>query len=435
MNCFSALHNVRRRWLLPGALLMAACGVPASESADRGHTHEYGVHYVLTPDPAASTVHVSLRLEQPRDLVRELSFKVDDRFADIHGDGTLDIHDDRVRWLPRARGGTLEWRVSVNHERGNGRFDALLSPDWGIFRAEDVIPRARTRALKRARSRTTLAFDLPMGWSAISEYPARKHPVLVAQPQRHFDEPTGWIAMGDLGVRREKIAGIWVVIAAPRGQGARRLDMLALLNWTLPELTAILPDRLHRLTIVSAGATMWRGGLSAPASLFLHADRPLISENATSTLLHEVVHTALGAEPRAGFDWIAEGLAEYYSIELLRRGHAITASRAAQSFAREATWSRQATALCTATATGATTALAVTIFRKLDQELSDRSGGRVGLDALLPLIAGKDVDLDTLLVAAEQLIGSTPDALHSENLPGCRSIAAAQLNQDGNRSQ
>ena len=45
---------------------------------------------------------------------------------------------------------------------------------------------------------------------------------------------------------------------------------------------------LPRLLIVSAGDPMWRGGLSGPSSMFLHSDRPLISENRTSTLLHEL---------------------------------------------------------------------------------------------------------------------------------------------------
>ena len=42
--------------------------------------------------------------------------------------------------------------------------------------------------------------------------------------------------------------------------------------------------------VVGAADPMWRGGLSASNSLFLHADRPLISENGTSTLVHELTH-------------------------------------------------------------------------------------------------------------------------------------------------
>jgi hypothetical protein len=169
---------------------------------------------------------------------------------------------------------------------------------------------------------------------------------------------------------------------------------------------------------------MWRGGLSAPSSFFLHADRPLISENATSPLLHEVMHTAFGIRPRAGFDWIAEGFAEYYGIELLRRGKAITRRRADIAFEQQADWSQQATTLCDKTSTGPTTALAVTILRKLDREISENTEGRQTLDALLPLLAGRAADLATLAAAVETLTGSSPDALHIDKLPGCRTIAA-----------
>ena len=41
--------------------------------------------------------------------------------------------------------------------------------------------------------------------------------------------------MGKLGVRRETIAGTRIAVAAPEGQTVRRMDMLALLNWILPE--------------------------------------------------------------------------------------------------------------------------------------------------------------------------------------------------------
>jgi hypothetical protein len=196
------------------------------------------------------------------------------------------------------------------------------------------------------------------------------------------------------------------------------MDMLALLNWTLPELNAVLPDALPRLTVISAGQPMWRGGLSAPASLYLHADRPLISENATSPLLHEVMHVALGIEARDGFDWIVEGLAEYYSIELLRRGRAITTDRAKTALQWQADWGLRAETLCARTSTAETTARAVTILAVLDLELRDKTES--SLDDLLPSLVGRRVDLDTLAAAATQLLGSPADALHIDSLPGCR---------------
>lgn len=423
MNCISAYNQLFRRWtLLVLTGLVAACGIPASESADRAGTREYSLHYTLSPDPRTSTVQVSLRLSQPFDLVREISFPINSDISDVGGDGDLRIRNGRVQWVPPSDGGTLDWRVVVHNPRGKDTFDALLNAQWGLFRAEDVIPRARTRTLKGALSRTTLAFDLPAGWSVITEYSARDLPIVVDRKDRRYDEPAGWIAMGDLGIRRERIAGTRVAIAAPQGHEVRRMDMLALLNWTLPELNAILPDVLPRLTIVSAGSPMWRGGLSAPASFFLHASRPLISENGTSSLLHEVMHTALGLRPLPDHDWIVEGLAEYYSIELLRRGRAITARRATTAFERQAAWAERADTLCAAHSTGASTALAVTLLRELNEEIVSKTDGEFSLDSLLPVLANNTVDLATLTAAVEDLIGSGPDALHSDNLPGCRTI-------------
>jgi hypothetical protein len=63
---------------------------------------------------------------------------------------------------------------------------------------------------------------------------------------------------------------------------------------------------------------MWRGGLPGPASLYLHADRPLISGNSTSTLLHELVHVAQSYRAAKDEDWIVEGIAEYDTLERLR---------------------------------------------------------------------------------------------------------------------
>ena len=137
----------------------------------------------------------------------------------------------------------------------------------------------------------------------------------------------GWMLAGKIGSRNEKIADVRVVVAAPAGDSARRQDTLAFLKFTLPRIQEVFPHLPPRLLIVSAGDPMWRGGLSGPASMFLHSDRPLISENRTSTLLHELVHIALGIRGDEESDWIVEGLAEFYSLETLRRSGSISAQR------------------------------------------------------------------------------------------------------------
>lgn len=431
MNCISGSGARSLPYALPGehrwALFLAlivitACGVEPSESADSPAKREYGAHYSLRVDPAAASVDVALEIRQSEHLLREIRFPVlSPQIEDWDGDGDWRIDGRSLSWLVPADGGTLRWRVNVNHQRGQNGYDAWLGPEWGIFRTEDVIPRAKTRTLKGSESNTSFSFELPAGWSAVTEYSSKQDPIRVERADRRFDEPTGWIVVGRLGVRRDTIAGIQVAVAAPEGQAVRRLDVLALLNWTLPELADLLPEPPARLTIVSAGEPMWRGGLSAPASLYMHAERPMISENATSTLLHEVLHTALSFQVRDGFDWITEGLAEYYSLELLRRGHAITARRHASAVADQADWAKRAKSLCGKHSTGATTALAVTVLLALNQEILDKTSGESNLDDLLRRVLASrvPVDLDTLSKIAVELTGEASDTLHIDNLPGC----------------
>jgi len=434
MNCISGLEprslpsaiaSRRRLGLAASLIVIAACGVKSSESADSTAKREYDAHYSVLVDPASLSVEVTLDVRQPRDLLRELRFpRLSHAINEVSGDGELSISDTEVRWLPPATGGQLRWRSDVAHKRGKDSYDAWLNAQWGIFRAEDIIPRARSRALKGAKSNTTLSFDLPAGWSAVTEYFSAKDPIRVRRRDRRFDQPTGWIAVGDIGVRRETIAGTRVAVAGPQGHAVRRMDMLALLNWTLPELAALLPEPLARLTIVSAGDPMWRGGLSAPASLYIHADRPLISENGTSTLLHELMHTALSIRAKPGADWIIEGLAEYYSLELLKRGGAISGRRFTTALAKQAAWAEKADTLCAVSSTGATTALAVTVFSTLDQEIRERTDGASTLDDLLQRMLAKTDSVDAAMLSslATELIGRSSDALHIDNLPGCPRI-------------
>lgn len=422
----------KHRWsLLFSLIVFSACGPEISESADTVANRSYEAQYRVRIDPAEAIADVTLKIRQSRYLLRELNLpSVSSAISGFSGDGKISTSGDTLRWLLPAEGGELRWQVRVPHPRGKNTFDAWLGPYWGMFRAEDIIPRARTRSLKGSTSNTSLTFDLPNGWSVVTEYSSVDDPIVVSRPDRRFDQPTGWIALGDIGVRRETIAGVRVAVAGPQGHSVRRMDMLALLNWTLPELVALLPEPPARLTIVSAGEPMWRGGLSAPASLYIHSDRPLISENATSTLVHETIHVALSLRSTEGADWIVEGLAEYYSLELLKRGGAITSRRYAAAVTEQADWAKQSNSLCGATSTGATTALAVTVFRHLDLEIRDKTGGAYSLDTLLRqlLAVGAPVDLARLSDIAAEIIGEPSDALHIDNLPGCTRMTAGDSN-------
>ena len=439
MNCISDWRirmNTHRNAVLPGRyqclFILAlswftACGAPASDSSANDAGSKYQIEYSVRPDPEAGLVEVEMRLQQTAKLLRELQFRFDpQRISGFDGDGDISIEGSRARWNPPDDGGSLRWQVRPAHQRGNNGYDAWLDARWGLFRAEDIIPRAATRTRKGATSETRWTFELPHDWSVVTQYSGRDGHYSINNPERRFDQPSGWMVMGRLGVRRDTIAGVRVAIAGPVDNAVRRLDMLALLNWTLPELASLLPAMPRRLTIISAGDPMWRGGLSAPQSLYIHADRPLISENGTSTLLHELVHIVLGLKAGKGHDWIVEGIAEYYGLELLRRSGSLSAKRSKRAKSAIAKWAESAPTLCGDPSTGARTALAVTVLTALDEEIRSKTDGAASLDSVVAELVAIDdtIDLNTLRTITTSRLADSAETLQVKNLPGCRSMAA-----------
>ncbi|MCH8307749.1 MAG: hypothetical protein IH930_06365 [Proteobacteria bacterium] len=355
-------------------------------------------------------------------MLRELSMPLDaKRISDIDGDGQISIDDERIRWVPPADGGELHWFATINHLRSSNSYDAFIGDNWALFRAEDVIPPTATRTLKRSVSKTRLMFDLPAGWSAVTEYFRRSNVFNVSNPNRRFDRPTGWIILGKLGVRHENIAGVRVVVAAPVDHAFRRMDTLAMLNWTLPDLVRLLPGFPKRLTIVGAGAPMWRGALSAPRSFYVHADRPLVSENGTSTIMHEAIHIGLGASAVTGADWIVEGLAEYYSLEILRRSGTISEKRYRTAFSKLESWGKGAKSLCADPSTGEVTARAVTILAGLNDEIRKKTDRKYNLDDVIRRVAGSQdkISIQNFRKIVADLAGSESEVLSDKDLNNC----------------
>lgn len=409
-------------------ILSLACCIgslaPAADAVSDDKSLAYVVRYQIAPTPDEHRVSVSMTVEQDQELLREVRFRNDSHISAIRVDGKAMETGDEIVWQPGPAGGTLQWLVELGIERNGNGYDAWLNADWGVFRAEDVIPRAATRAARGATSKTSMAFDLPDNWAVVTAYPEEDKIFTIDKDYRRFDQPDGWIAIGRLGVRRETIAGVQVAVAGPVGHSVRRMEILAVLNWTLPELARALADLPPRLTIISAGEPMWRGGLSGPNSLYLHAERPLISENATSPLLHEVMHSVLRLSTAEGYDWLVEGIAEYYSLELLRRSGTISEPRHQKAMKFQKNWSASADTLCKSSSSGATTALAVTIMSALDAEIRDRSSGDVSLDDVLATLQQnpKGLTLADVQSVVTDLIGAESVTLQLDKLPGCRSI-------------
>jgi predicted metalloprotease with PDZ domain len=378
----------------------------------------YDAAFLTEVEAQRPTLNVTLTLSGER-LPSRMEFHIDpQRHRAFKSSLPLTKKDDVVTWLPAGTRATLSYEFVVTNERSAKRYDSLITENWAVFRSDKMVPRVAVTAPRDLKSRTTLRFKLPKGWSAVTPYAEIDGTYQVEDPDRRFDRPEGWAIVGQLGKRSEVVAGIQTVVAAPAGQAARRQDILAFLNWNLPHLKEVFPDFPQRLLVVSAGDPMWRGGLSGPASLFLHADRPLISENRTSTLLHELVHVAMGIRGDEESDWIVEGLAEYYSLEILRRSGGISQKRHEEALERLARWAQQSPSVFGRQSTGATTARAVIVFREVDTEIRSATAGRASLDDVAAALARDrgEVSLERLQASARKVAGRKLQSLERNRL-------------------
>jgi hypothetical protein len=425
MDTIRLLRQLLRRCSTATLFLVAACGVRPVLAQSAGN--HYGLRYDLTLRPTDDRADVSITLDQRiKGNIWGLRFHIDpERHGGLKGDGKIEIQGAYVMWTPPETGGRLTFHVPVSHERPNGRFEALMRDDWAIFRGDDLFPPARTDQRDEAEADATLYVRLPEKWSFVSAYPTADDKAGddrvydVEHTHRSFDRPTGWMAAGRLGVRRERIAGVQVAVVGPMGHGVRRMDILAVLQWNLPRIRRLVPDHMpNRLVVVSAGDPMWRGGLSGPNSLFLHSDRPLLSENGSSTLVHELIHVATRIEGEPGADWIVEGMAEYYSLKVLWRSGTISDRRYQEAFKELAEWGKEAGSLDAVLSRGPITARAVGVMRQLDREIYKKTDHDKSLDDVVRLLtaAGEKVNLERFRGAVAQVMGEPADALSVREL-------------------
>jgi len=399
----------------PGAW---AAETPAAAPGPAGFDVTYEVRLL----PTEGVAHVAIRIDDPRHEVIALSFRIDpERQRDFRGDGVVSPSSagDTMEWRPPKAGGTLRYVVRINHLRDEKSYDARFAPNWAIFRGDDLVPTARLRTQTASVSRARLRLRLPQGWRAVTAYPRMLDGSFeIRHADRRFDRPTGWIAVGRIGVLRERVANVQLAVAAPLDQRVRRLDLLALLRWTLPVLRDITGGLPERLLVVAAGDPMWRGGLSGPNSVFVHSSLPLISRDVTSPLLHELMHAVLGISPGPGGDWIVEGLAETYSLELLVRSHTLSKKRYEKALAQLAARGRQAPVLEVDRSSGATTARAVTVLHALDRVIREGSAGVRSLDDVVRILfqQGGEVTSERLRRIAEGLSGRELEAFFRRQL-------------------
>jgi len=389
-------------------LLVAAAPSWAANKVDL----DYHVRFL----PQSDQAEVRLTLEQGS-AVRSLRFELGEqgRYSDFQADGQWQQESPGTgTWRPREGKSSLSYRMRVDHVRASGRFDARMTERWALLRGDDLVPSAHLEQQDGVELVARLEFELPEGWKSVETGWPRigKNRFRIDSPARLFDRPTGWLLAGRLGVRRATLGDTEVSVAAPLGEGVRRMDILTLLTFVWDEYQAVFLREPGKLLVVGAGDPMWRGGLSAPNSLYMHADRPLVSENGTSSLLHELVHVFARIHDVDESDWISEGLAEYYAIELLRRAGGLGQDRYERVVQHLADWSRKVQNLRGERVSGAETARAVLLLQQLDGEIRTRSENRHSLDDVVRgLMRMERVGTDDFIAISENLMGGKSQVL------------------------
>ena len=426
----SALRLLLLSSVLAGAVMPVQAAHAAS--AEAASNDAYRISYQAHFQPAQRQVQARITVTPlaAEHALKQLTITAPrSRFRDFRADsGQVERNGARLTWTVAAGGDTLHYRVRPDSSDDRSAFTA----DWALLRLDELFPPARSRTLKGSQSQALLQLTGPADWSFETRYGRMQQTDLtVEHPHRRLDRPAGWMLAGRLGVRRDTIAERRISVAAPAGSGYPRVPTLAFLRWTLPTLVAAFPWLDERILIVSGDPDMWRGALSGPGSLYLHPERPLISENGTSTLLHELVHVATRWRAAEGADWIVEGLAEFYALELLRRAGGISEPRFQRALSTLESWSQRNDGGLADPSSGPDTAHAALLFQRLHQELL---GAGASLDAVVAAMttgAPQSVGVDDLRGSVMELLNG-PSTVLEDALGPARSGLLAD-DREGHR--
>ncbi len=394
-------------------LSLSVSGAPTQTPAKKTFLLDYTIELLPKQDQARIRIALGKGSERVTQLALDYDAKRYSDFA-VSGGKFAAAGAGKAVWTPAAGGSTLSYRVRITRQRDSGDFDARMTPDWALFRGDKVIPFVTARMKKNTVAVTHLGFVLPSGWNNVDTGWPRlpNNRFVIDNPERSFDRPIGWIIAGKVGTRYDKPGMTEVVVAAPKGDALDRMDALTMINFVWPEVEHAFGRTPRKVLIVGAGDPMWRGGLSAPNSLFFHSQRPLVSENGTSSLFHELTHvvTRISGEDRS--DWIAEGLAEFYSVELNWRAGGMSDVRRERVYQSLRDWGRDVRSLRTDRSTADVTARAVVLLHELDAEIRARTKDAKDIDDVTRILKiMRKVSTLEFIAATEQVLGGKSKVL------------------------
>jgi hypothetical protein len=371
--------------------------------------------------PKNDQAEVRLTLAQGS-AVRSLDFDLGDgsHYSDFKADGQWQLTPGKAArgvWRPAADKASLTYRVNINHGRKNGSFDARMTPNWALMRGDDLVPPARLDQQDGIELVSRLEFELPGGWKSVETAWPRigQNKFRIDNPSRLFDRPTGWMLAGQLGSRRTRLGETEVTVASPLGQGMRRMDVLTLLTFVWPQVQALYPRHPGKLLIVGANDPMWRGSRSAHESIYLNSRLPLVSESGSSALVRELAQVFGRINGTKRSDWINEGFAEYYAIELVRRAGGMSDERYESLHGKLVRTSQKVTTLRSDRVNPAQVARAVVLLQELDREIRLKTHNKRSLDDVLRgAMQQGEIDTQAFVQLSESVIGGSSKVLGTE---------------------
>ena len=283
-----------------------------------------------------------------------------------------------------------------------------------------------------ARSETTLRFDLPRGWSAVTEYAETdglfrvdRQPRNGVSPSRRAGSAIGRArhparddcrhARSPSPARPATTFAAWTCWRCSTGRCRRWRTSCG----ELPERLLIVSRQCDRC----GAAACRRPAVLVPARRSADDQRECDQRRAARN--HARGASAFKCRRVSRLDRI-EGLAEYYSLELLRRGDAITEQplSARRTSHDQVDWAAEGGELCCVTSSAETTARAANVFRRLDNELQQSTVRGASLDAVVAELTASEqpIDLQRLADTVAAVAGGPVDALHARHLPGCPAI-------------
>ena len=373
--------------------------------------------------PQSDEAEVRLTLAQGS-TVRSLDFDLGDgsHYSDFKTDGQWQLvpgKQTRGIWRPAADKSSLTYRVRISHGRKGGSFETRMTPTWALMRGDDLVPAARLDQQDGIELVSRLEFELPTGWNSVETAWPRigRNKFRIDNISRLFDRPTGWMLAGHLGTRRTRLGETEVTVASPQGQGMRRMDVLTLLTFIWPQVQAMYPRHPTKLLIVGASDPMWRGSLAARESIYLNSRLPLVSESGSSALVRELAQLFARINDKQRSDWISEGFAEYYAIELVRRAGGMSDERYASLHKKLAREGEKVTTLRGEQVDSAQIGRAVLLLGELDQEIRIKTRNKRSLDDVLRgAMRLESVDTREFVQLAESVIGEPSKVLDTELL-------------------